>query len=146
MPAYPVILADLTPRMRAAICNGCGAQAGWLSRIRPPQGHARVHCDQHDLESWLGGSTWQRLGSAVALTHGLLGAASAQRWWIRPAWRMQAIAYGLAVFIGGARTWHHGRPRTWDDLRALDPFAPSVPPWFSSPGIGSAHDPEYGWH
>jgi hypothetical protein len=117
-----ITLADLTPFQRAAIANGCGAKSGWRRWIRPPQGHARVHCDQHDLDCVIGGDRSDEIAAAKRLLRGLLSDAPSRPWWQRPGFRAKAWIYYAAIRLLGAG-FHRGRQRTMQDLARMFPPA-----------------------
>ena len=123
-------VSDCTPKMIAAVANGCGAQKGWQSWIRPPQGHARIHCDRHDIRYRRGGTWKDRQIADRELLAGLLSDMRQMRWWQQPGFFLKAYLYYAAVRIFGRYDWHHlPEPRSWEWFREqYDPTAPIVPP------------------
>jgi hypothetical protein len=115
-----ILLADLTPWQRSQICNGCGAKKGWRRWLRPPQGHARVHCDQHDLDCLVGGDRKAEIAAAKRLLSGILSDAPSRPWWQRPGFRVKAWIYYVAIRVLGAG-FHRGTPRTLADIARLFP-------------------------
>ena len=77
--------------------NGCGSAKGMWAWVKPPQGHARVHCDAHDEAYDIGGDEHDRYLADRALMRGIMGDATGRPWWQRPGFRVKAILYYLAV-------------------------------------------------
>lgn len=125
-----IIFSDLTPKMYAVVCNGCGAKKGWRRFIRPPQGHARVHCDEHDFDCLKGGDAAAERAAARRMYNGMMRDALSMRWWQRPGFRFKAWIYYMFLLVLGAG-FHHGEPRTWEWFSTkFDPAAPTLPPSF----------------
>lgn len=125
------VLSDCTPAMLAASTNGCGARSGWQAWIRPPQGHARVHCDAHDIAYRRGGTKKDRKAADVALFKGLMADMKQMRWWQRPGFYLKAKSYYYAVRLFGRFNFHFGEKRDWEWFRAhYDPTAPEKPASF----------------
>lgn len=77
--------------------NGCGSATGIWAWVKPPQGHARIHCDQHDESYEIGGTEADRCAADRALLLGMMGDATGRPWWQRPMFRLKAYLYYLAV-------------------------------------------------
>ncbi len=123
--------SDCTPAMVAAVCNGCGARSGWQAWIRPPQGHAVVHCNAHDVDYRRGGTKSDRKAADRKLLRGLMQDMKLRRWWQKPGFFIKAYLYYLAVRALGRYNFHFGEKRDWEWFRThYDMAAPEKPPSF----------------
>jgi hypothetical protein len=111
--------AELTPRQKAAICNGAGPK-GWGWAV--PDLVFTEPANRHDFDYWLGGGVFARWRADWRFFRGCM--YQAMKRWRFPvlaltlAWA--ALAYWFAVRCGGAVAWHWGTPRTRLDLYRLD--------------------------
>lgn len=125
------LFTDMTPAMLAATTNGCGAKTGWMSYLPLPQGHARIHCDQHDVAYKRGATKRDRLIADQMLLEGMLEDMRSMRWWQRPGFWYKAWLYYVAVRIFCADMFHYnvtGEKRGWEFFRLhYDPTAPELP-------------------
>lgn len=130
----PITLADLTPAVRAALCNGCGPSrwkyAGhtwrwkWLALKTPG---ARAICDAHDLAYWVGGTDADRLAADERLRTDII--ALAQTRWFGARWLLEAEAGIFYRFVRdqGAQFFALGPQRTLHDLLVFDTYLQQAP-------------------
>ena len=120
-----ILVSELTPALRAAICNGCGPHSWkfkghtWRSKwfaIATPGGSAA--CNQHDLDYWIGGTEADRHAADLRMRDTMI--AEANKRWFLARWLLRSEAhlfYRLVDTEGGTR-FRHGPKRTRDDLNA----------------------------
>ncbi len=121
--------SDCTPLMIAIVANGCGARSGPLSWIRPPQGHAVEHCNEHDINYRRGGTKQDRKNADRQLLKGLMSDMKQMRWWQMPGFYLKAYLFYVAVRVLGGPTFHYlPEKRDWEWFRAhYDPAASEKP-------------------
>jgi hypothetical protein len=120
-----IVVEDLSPVQRRAICNGCGSKGGPFARVRPAQLCYEPACDQHDLDYWVGGSAIDKHVADDALYEtSLLLLAKWNR--EKPRGRVGVALRRLAAWLEhqavrffGMWAFHYGRPRTEADLAVV---------------------------
>lgn len=140
----PIAVSDLTPALKAYLCNGCGPTEWkfrghtWRSKLfAPPTPGGSAACNQHDLDYWVGGTQADKDAADARLRDSMIALAN-QRWFLaRWVLRQEARLFYDLVQREGHQYFFYGPQRTRDDLNRLaqqlatppqPPTSPHTPP------------------
>ena len=111
---------DVPADLQRRLFNGCGGAGGW----KVPAALARLiglesdDCRPHDVEYAIGGTAGDRLRADAALAGRMFVGALQRRPTRWPRLLVGCLATFWVLHRIGDRHWHHGEPRTVDELRA----------------------------